>query len=172
MTPTISTARLSLRPLLKGTPRQVRWLRDPEVVRFSEQRHGEHSLSSQLRYVSTFAGRSHLWGIYLAENGDHIGNLSAVHDEANNVCEVGILIGEIGCWHRGIGGEAWRATCTWLLDKDCGGVRKLEAGCMRSNVAMLKMLRSSKFVEEGERLNHFLENGSNPVGMVLFGRMR
>lgn len=171
MTPTIPTARLSLRPLLKATPRQVAWLRDPEVTRFSEQRHGEHSLSSQLRYVSSFSGKSHLWGLYLVETGEHIGNLSAVHDEPNNVTEVGLLIGETKCWGNGLGGEAWRASCNWLLDPGCGGVRKLEAGCMRSNAAMLRLLRSSKFAEEGERLNHFLDAG-NPVGMALFGRMR
>lgn len=170
MTPTISTHRLTLRALTKSTPRQLGWLRDPEVVRFSEQRHATHNLSSQLRYVSSFAGKSYLWGIYMVDSGEHIGNLSAVHDEPNNVSDIGILIGEKQWWHKGIGGEAWRGACAWLLAKGLGDIRKLEAGCMRDNVAMMKMLRTSGFTEEGERKNHFLLNG-NPVGMVLFGRM-
>jgi len=171
VTPTISTNRLSLRPLTKSTPRQIGWLIDPEVVKYSEQRHRPHNLKSQLRYVDTFGGRSHLWGIYLAATGDHIGNLSAVHDTNNNVSDVGILIGETKCWGLGMGREAWVGACAWLLDQNCGNIRKLEAGCMRANEAMLKILRSTGFNEEGERKNHFLLNGA-PTGMVLFGRHR
>jgi ribosomal-protein-alanine N-acetyltransferase len=169
MTPTISTARMILRPLRKPTSRNLGWLRDPEVVRFSEQRHREHMLSSQLRYIDSFGGRSYLWAIVLAENGEHIGNISAVHDEPNNVSDVGILIGETSAWGKGYGGEAWKAICDWLLNRDRGNIRKLEAGCMRDNVAMLKIIRDSRFVEEGERKNHFLLNGA-PVSAVLFGR--
>lgn len=171
MTPTISTSRLTLRPLIKASMSQVAWLRDPDVVRYSEQRHREHTLSSQLRYVGSFAGKSHLWAIVVVETGDHIGNLSAKHDEPNNVSDVGIMIGETTMWGNGYASESWRAACDWLLDKNCGGVRKLEAGCMRDNEAMLRIIRGSGFKQEGERLNHFLRDGS-PISAVLFGRMR
>lgn len=171
MTPTISTNRLSLRPLTKATVRQVAWLNDPQVVRYSEQRHDSHGLRSQLRFVDNFSGSSHLWGIYLAANGDHIGNLTARHDAKNNVADVGILIGETKCWGLGMGAEAWKAACIWLLDPNCGKVRKLEAGCMRANEAMVKIIQKSGFTEEGERKSHFLLDGQ-PIGMLLFGRHR
>lgn len=171
MISTISTPRLTLRPLTKPTPKNIGWMRDPEVVRYSEQRHATHTLSSQHRYVTSFVGKSHLWGIYRIETGTHIGNVAARHDEPNDVTDVSILIGEAGVWGQGYGKEAWRAACDWLLDKNCGAIRKLEAGCMRSNEAMLKIIRDSKFTQEGERANHFLLGGS-PVSMVLFGRSR
>jgi RimJ/RimL family protein N-acetyltransferase len=171
MTPTIPTSRLVLRQLLKSSPTQVRWLRDPTVVRYSEQRHHNHTFSSQHTFVSSFVGRSHIWGIFIVSTNEHIGNLTARHDDANNVSDVGILLGVPEHWHKGFGSEAWRAACSWLLDKDGGGVRKLEAGCARNNEAMLKIIQHSDFKQEGERLNHFLFNG-NPVGAVLFGRMR
>lgn len=171
MTPTISTTRLSLRAMTKPASRQLAWLRDPNVVRFSEQRHRDHTLSTQLRYISQFGGASHLWGIHHIEAGELIGSLSASSDEPNNVADVGIMIGEARFWGKGFGAEAWRVACEWLLDKDCGKFRKLEAGCMRSNEAMLKIMQGSRFVEEGERKNHFLLDG-NPVSAVLFGRMR
>lgn len=171
MTPTISCARLTLRPLVKATRRNLDWLRDPEVVRYSEQRHMEHTLSTQLRYVNSFAAKSHLWAIIHVDSGKHIGNLSAQHDDPNNVSDVGIMIGEAKMWGQGYATEAWKAACGWLLDKDCGGVRKLEAGAMRTNEAMLRILRHSGFVEEGERKNRFLLGGS-PVSAVLFGRSR
>lgn len=172
MTPTISTNRLSIRPLTKATVRQVAWLVDPEIVKYSEQRHEHHSLKNQLRYVESFAtGKSHLWGIYIASTGDHIGNISAVHDIKNDVSEVGILIGEKRCWGLGMGAEAWKAVTFWLLDPLCGNVRKLEAGTMRANEAMMKILLKSGYEMEGERKSHFLLNGA-PTGMVLFGKHR
>lgn len=165
----ISTARLTLRPLNKSSQRQVDWLTDPDVVRYSEQRHEKHSLSSQLRYVLSFRGQSRIWAIMLVENGLHIGNLTASYDEYNRVYDVGIMIGEKKHWGKGLGKEAWAAACNWLFVE--GGARKLEAGCMRDNTAMAKIIRSSGFREEGERHGHFLLNGS-PVGALLFGRSK
>jgi RimJ/RimL family protein N-acetyltransferase len=171
MTPTISTAHLSLRPLTKVASRNIAWLRDPEVVRYSEQRHHQHTISTQLRYVSSFTGKSHLWGIYEVETGEHIGNLSAMHDGPNNVSDVGIMIGDRRYWGKGYGTEAWVRACGWMLDTDGGGIRKLEAGCARNNEAMLKIIRGTGFTQEGERLNRFLFDG-NPISALLFGRMR
>lgn len=171
MTPTISTARLTLRPLTKVASRNIAWLRDPEVVRYSQQRHELHTLSTQMRYISAFTGRSHLWAIVEVQTGDHIGNLSATHDAPNDVTDVGIMIGETRSWGKGYAKEAWSQACLWLLDPGCGKVRKLEAGCARSNVAMMKIIQGSGFKQEGERLNHLLIDGA-PTGMVLFGKMR
>ncbi len=170
MTPTISTPRLVLRHLTKATPRNVAWLRDPAVVKFSQQQHANHSLSSQLRYVTSFGGRSHLWGIYLVDQGSlHIGNVSARHDLPNNTADVGIMIGDGDFWHKGYGKEAWKAACGWLLDKDCGAVRKLEAGCAKNNEAMLRIIRDTGFKQEGELLNKFVLQGQL-VSALLFGR--
>lgn len=171
MTPTISTARLTLRHLKVASRDNLAWLRDPEVTKYSNQRHEAHTVSTQLRYVTSFVGRSHLWGIYLIETGQHVGNISAVHDEPNNIANVGIMIGEPKCWGTGIGKEAWQPVCAWLLDEHCGGMRKIEAGCMKNNLAMVKIIRGSGFKQEGEVLNHFLFGG-NPISMMLYGRMR
>lgn len=167
MTPTINTERLSLRHLLRSTPDQVRWLNDPQVVRFSEQRHRKHTALSQLAYINLFKDGSHIWAIHRVDNRQHIGNLTAIYDAPNNVADVGIMIGEQTEWDHGIGTEAWSAACDWLLGE--GGMRKLEAGCMGNNAAMLKILAKSGFTKEGERVNHFMFNGG-AVHAVLFGR--
>lgn len=171
MTPTISTTRLSLRPLTKVVSQNIAWLRDPKVVRFSEQRHRPHTISTQLRYVNSFVGKSHLWGIHRIEDGRHIGNISSRHDEPNDVADVGVMIGETKCWAQGYAGEAWARVCGWLLEKDNGNIRKIEAGCAKNNEAMLRIIKGSGFKQEGELLNHFLFEG-NPVSAMLFGRMR
>jgi [ribosomal protein S5]-alanine N-acetyltransferase len=171
MTPTISTARLVLRGMTKPSNRNLLWLRDKDVTRYSEQRHVEHTLSTQLRYVNSFTGKSRLWAIWLASTGEHIGNISAPHDEPNNVSDVAIMIGEKSMWGKGFGAEAWNAVCEHLLHRDGGNIRKLEAGCMKANEPMLKIIRRSKFTQEGERLNHFLLQGA-PISAVLFGRTK
>lgn len=168
MTPSIPTNRLSLRPLTKASARQVGWLRDPDVVRFSEQRHRDHDLSSQLDYIRSFGGSSHIWAIFEIESGEHIGNISARHDAPNNVADVGIMIGDTRFWRKSFGHEAWNGACAWLLSPIGGKVRKLEAGCMKSNVPMTSILVASGFKLEGERYNHFLAPG--PTGLLFYGR--
>jgi RimJ/RimL family protein N-acetyltransferase len=169
MTPTIPTARLTLRPLRKPSPRNLSWLRDPDVVQFSEQRHREHTLSTQLRYVDSFKGRSHIWAIWHINDNDYIGNVSATVDEPNGVANMGIMIGETRYWGKGLASEAWKAACEHMLH--AGGVRKLEAGAMRTNLAMIKIIHGSGFKQEGELLNHFMGKGG-PVSALLFGRTR
>jgi len=169
VTPTLSTERLTLRQLTKPTPDHVRWLNDPEVTRYSEQRHIEHSMYRQIQYINSFEGNSHIWGIYRVDNKANIGIITATHDPPNNLADVGILIGDVDVWGQGYGAEAWRAACDWLLSPDGGGMRKLEAGCMRANEAMMKIIIKSRFKHEGDRANHFLLGG-NPVSAALFGR--
>lgn len=169
MTPTLSTTCLVLRPMLKPSTRQIAWLRNPEVVRFSEQRHQTHTLSSELRWINSFENGSHLWAIWTA-SGEHIGTLSATFDRPNNVADVGIMIGETKFWGKGLGREAWTAATNWLLSRE-GGVRKLEAGCMKTNLAMAKIIQGAGFKLEGERLNHFLLDGS-PISELMFGRFK
>ena len=148
---------------------QVAWLRDKEVVKFSEQRHEEHTLTSQSRYVSNFPG--HIWGIYLVDSGKHIGNIGAAIDGPNKLADVGMMIGDKQEWGRGLGCEAWASACNWLLDQDGGKMRKLEAGCMRANLPMKKIIEKTGFVYEGERLGHFILDGV-PTGALLYGRTR
>lgn len=169
MIPTLTTPNLVMRRLTKATERQVRWLNTPEVVKHSENRHVSHSLKTQEIYLTCFAGP--IWGIYDVVKDEHIGNISARVDKNNNIADVGILIGECDYWKKGLGKEAWETVCNWLIDREGGRFRKIEAGCMANNVAMLRILAHTNFVYEGERLNHFLFNGS-PVGMKLFGRFR
>ena len=167
MTPTLSTERLILAQLTSAKPRHVAWLNDPEVVAFSEQRHKQHTVKTCQSYITSFQG--HFWAIKLVSIGLHIGNITAACDQNNNVAEIGILIGEKTHWKNGYGREAWQAVSDWLLDKGGGAVRKLEGGCMSTNVAMRRIFEQTRFEYEGERKAHFV-NGVTTVGKVLYGR--
>lgn len=169
MTPTLSTARLILRPLTKATLRHVNWLTDPDVVRFSERRHELHTIRSCQRYIDSLTGRSHIWAITVADNGRHIGNITAATDEPNNVADIGIMIGDRECWGHHFGIEAWQASCDWLLDKAGGALRKLEGGCRADHIAMRRVFDLTGFTFEGEKRNHFLQ-GAQPLGAMFYGK--
>lgn len=171
MTPTLSTPNLMLRPLLKTSQRQVDWLRDPIIMQYSEQRHRTHTLNSQLRFIQELPIGSHIWAIRLLATDEHIGNICARADVANNICDLGILIGERGCWSKGFGSEAWKEATSWLLNKEGGDFRKVEAGCMAVNKPMRRILFHAGYEPEGERKNHFLWNGQT-VGCLYFGKFR
>lgn len=172
MKPTISTPRLVLRPLTKATQRQVDWLRNPEVVQYSEQRHREHTLTTCLRYIQSFEPYGYIWGIWTMYNDQHIGNIAADVDHPNNIADLSIMIGDVSKWGEGYGTEAWRGATEWLLDKHAGNLRKIEAGTMAINIGMRTILDHTGYQFEGERKNHFVINSNQQCGAVYYGRFR
>ncbi len=160
-TPRIDTPRLSLVPFEETflSERYVGWLNDPDVVRYSEQRHRRHTIESCRRFIASFEdGPSHLWAIVENETGlGHIGNINTDTDLPNRTADVAILIGEKRVWGRGLGSEAWIAVVDYLLDS--GGIRKVTAGAMADNEVMLAIMRRSGMVEDGRRSAQFLLDG-------------
>ncbi len=167
-TPVLETGRLLLLPFsekLHLTARYVSWLNDPEVVRFSEQRHRRHDAGSCREYVRTFtAAGHHIWAIAARDASlGHIGNITATLDSPNGLADVAILIGERKAWGSGLGGEAWIAVCDWLLRS--AGTRKVTAGALAANKAMVAIMEKAGMQPDGCRKGHYLVDGQ-PVDMI------
>lgn len=168
----IDTTRLRLVPLSERhlTARYVGWLNDPEVVRYSDQRHCTHTLTSCRRYWRSFAGSPHyLWAVEARDPRlGHIGNISAHVDPIHRVADVGILIGERAVWRCGYGAEAWIAVCRYLLR--IAGMRKISAGTLASHAAMLGVMRRAGMVGDGRRVRHRLvdDHAVDVIHMALF----
>jgi len=165
----IETERLKLIPFISArhlNDRYVDWLNDPDVVRYSEQRHKSHTLESCAAFVASFKDSpGHLWAIEQASDGKHIGNIHADIDLNNGIADVAILIGAREIWGQGYGLEAWNSVLAWL--KFQGSVRKIVAGCMRSNTAMHNIMIKSGMTEDGQRQNHYLLDGK-PEDIVFY----
>ena len=174
MAETLKAQRLDLIPFGKEflTPRYVGWLNDPETVRYSEQRHRQHTLESCARYAASMAGTPHyFWAIVAQDSAlGHIGNMTATVDANNCVADLAIMIGETGARGRGLGLEAWVRACDFLLGE--GGMRKVTAGTMSVNAPMLGIMRATGMIEEGRRARHFLHEGQEAdlVMAALFRR--
>lgn len=168
--PSCITKRLHLRSYHAGlvADQHIGWLNDPEVVKFSEQRHKEHTLESQHSYLNDLWRNpgSCIWLISLSANGrKQIGTITAHTDRPNKVSDMGIMIGEKSEWEQGYGLEAWQAVMGMLRAQ---GVRKLEAGCMESNLGMRALAAKAGFKFESRRDGHFLLNGK-PETLYQFG---
>ncbi len=168
MSPDIETERLRLIRYRAGlvTDTHVAWLNDPEVVKYSEQRHYRHTLESQHAYLNDFPHDSHIWLIKLVENDAiyHIGTITAYVDAPNKVANIGILIGQKGLWGRGYGHEAWSEVMVWLF---ANGIRKVECGCMSSNDKMINLAQRAGLDGEGCIPKHFI----NSDDLLLFGML-
>jgi RimJ/RimL family protein N-acetyltransferase len=169
----LNTDRLTLHPFDTArhlTAQYVAWLNDPDVVRYSEQRHKTHTLESCRAFAEGFdQGPSRLWAIERRDDDTHIGNIHADIDANNALADVAILIGNRYAWGHGFGLEAWNAVLDWLIQE--AEIRKVVAGCMISNIAMVRIMQKSGMTTDGERKAHYLLDGQ-PEDVVFCAKFR
>lgn len=166
----LRTPRLRLRPFADRDidERYVGWLRDPEVVRFSNQRFRHHDLDSCRRYLVGFAGTDDLFLSLRTLDGDvAIGTMTAYRNRHHGTADVGILVGAREVWGQGYGQEAWNAMLNWL--DALSGMRKLTCGTLACNVGMLRLARRSGMEHEATRRAQEVVDGI-AVDMYLFAR--
>lgn len=160
-TPTLSGPAVRLVPFSPRhiTNRYVAWLNDPEVVRFSELRQRRHTGQTCRRYLRSMRDGGHCFWAIVASGPPrrHVGNIAAYIDRPNRLAEVSILIGERAAWGHGLGSTAWSVVVDWLLG--AGGMRKVVAGTMTANKAMLRVMERSGMAIEARHPRHFLLDG-------------
>lgn len=165
------TRRLTFGPV-RNTEHDLReiigWLNNPEVVKYSEQRHQHHTLETQLAYIQSISPGDLYLAIY--QDGIMIGTALAAIDLDNMVANVGIMIGCASKWRQGLGYEAWEGVCDHLL-KDFTLIRKVEAGCMACNAGMMGICSHYGMMEEGRQDDHFSVNGSY-TDLVHWGKFK
>lgn len=169
----IKTECLLLEPFSKIflTETYVGWLNDPEVVRFSEQRHRVHTLETTRKYIESFKNSANrIWAICV-RNGDigHIGNITAHINTNNNIADIGILIGRKDVWGKGFGTEAWCGVCDYLINT--AGIRKITGGTLATNTGMLKVMQKAGMIEDGHRTRHYEWEGQQ-VDMIHLAKFK
>lgn len=93
------------------TREYIQWLNDPEVNRFISARRKRQTRKTVLAYVNSFKGRKDklLLGIFLKENGRHIGNLTLSNiNWESKFSVVGICLGNKLYWRKGFSLESLR----------------------------------------------------------------
>ena len=148
------------------THRYVSWLNDPEVVRYSEQRHRRHTLESCGAYFRSVSDSAdHFLAIEAtAPDLGHIGNIGVSVDAANRVADVSIIVGEKRAWGTGLATRAWKGVVEQLLSGQA--LRKVTAGTMAVNDPMLRLMERSGMHIEGTRARHYVWEGQE-VDLML-----
>jgi RimJ/RimL family protein N-acetyltransferase len=168
VTPVLITARLKLTDP-SGFDHYLRWLTDPYVVEFSEQRFLNHTKNSQKKYFESFDGYSdHLWEIQKFDDGTPIGSISTNICWPHKRAEIGIMLGEKSEWRKGYGAEAWQGIMDWL---GVNGVQKIEGGCHPLNTGMVILFAKMQMPMEAHIHDHFMDEGGIRYPLFRFGRL-
>lgn len=164
--------RLYLRPFSESdiTADYIRWLNDPEVVRFSNQRFRLHDEESCLAYLRTFADSDNVFlAIRRCNDQRLIGTMTAYVSSQHGTADMGLLIGERGLWGQGFGLEAWNLLLDYLLrDRK---LRKITAGTLRCNVGMTSIMERSGMGLEAIRSQQELVDGE-AQDVLYFAKFR
>ena len=163
-------ARVLLRPFRAediGTA-YLGWLNDPELMRYSNQRFVTHSVESCARYLDSFAsGSNRFLAITLRNGGRMVGTMTIYRAPMHGTADMGILLGDPEARGKGLALEAWTTALDWLLGP--GGLRKVTAGTMRANRAMVGICERSGMELEAVRRAQELLDGE-PQDILLFAR--
>lgn len=150
------------------TAEYLSWLNDPEVVKYSNQRFIAHTAESCAKYLDSFAGTGNLFlKILRKSDGAAVGTMTAYYSAPHRTVDVGIMVGNREAWGRGIGQDAWNTLLAWLLAQEC--VRKLTAGTMRCNGAMVRLMERSGMIHEAVRPQQELFDGV-PQDLLYYGK--
>jgi RimJ/RimL family protein N-acetyltransferase len=168
----IEGRRLRLRPFGEADidAAYLGWLNDPVVTRYSNQRFRRHDGDTARAYLATFAGSSNLFlSIRRRDDDRAIGTLTAYLSPHHGTADVGIMIGDRDAWGKGYGQEAWDLLIGHLLTRP--EIRKVTAGTLACNAAMIRLAERSGMGLEGRRRDQEIVDGT-PVDILYFGRFR
>jgi len=170
--PDIRTPRLLMTAFSERylSPRYVGWLNNPDVTRFSEQRHRTHTMESCRAYLTSFENTPNYFWALLETGRDflHIGNVNAYVDPMNETADAGILIGETSAWGKGYAVEAFEAVIAYLIEER--RLRKVTAGTLSANTQMVRVMEKAGMIEDGIRKGQYLWNGTeaDAIHMAAF----
>jgi RimJ/RimL family protein N-acetyltransferase len=152
------------------TPEYVAWLNDPVVVRYSNQRFITHTEPSCRRYFESFRATPNLFLSIRTKADDlPVGTMTAYVALHHGTVDVGVMIGRRTAWGKGMGQDAWDTLLKWLLVQS--SIRKVTAGAMRSNAAMIRIMERAGMAHEATRAEQELLDGI-PQDLLYFAKFR
>lgn len=155
-------------------PAYYGWLRDLDVVRYI----GRDELLVGIQFSEAEDYVKQLWAnencrflaVYHSESGTFIGtakiNFFNERGRRNGVGDIGIMLGERDFWGQGLATDVLRTLSKFAFGEL--GARKLSAGAMSPNAAVVKAFLRIGYVEEG-RLRQQLSIEGGYCDHVLLG---
>lgn len=136
-------------------PEYLSWLHDPEVLctmnlpAYLETPVELHELEEYCNRLIA-SDKDVFVALHSAKNDEFIGTCKIAYiDWYASTADIGIMIGNRSYWGKGIASEAIYLLCSFAFKKM--NFRKLTAGAMRTNTAMLRVFHKYGFITEGTR---------------------
>ena len=151
------------------TETYVSWLNDTEINRFLETRHKKQDFKSCMDFVISAENDpcQHLFGIFLTQNQNHIGNIKLGFINCqHNRGQLSLFIGEKKYWGKGYATEAIKTITRWGFESL--GLSRIEAGCSEENIASKNAFMKAGYTVEGYFREHELVDGKR-TGSYWFG---
>lgn len=146
----------------------IAWLNDPEIMKYSNQRFLHHTIDTCIKYWESFEQSENEFFKIVDKNfGLTIGTMTLYVQPAHGTVDLGIMIGRRSQWGKGIGYDSWSTMIQWLLQE--AGIRKVTAGAMRANLAMLRIMEKSGMTLEAVRPLQEILDGV-PQDLLYFGK--
>ena len=164
----LAGARVLVRPFTAGdiSGTYLAWLRDPAVVRFSNQRFRVHTLESCQAYLASFMdSTNHFMAICDQKSGAMLGTMTVYRSVPHGTADIGIMVGERQVWGQGIGAEAFCLVLSAL--RTSRAIRKVTAGTLAANKGMVRIMEKAGMQHEATRWAQELFDGA-PADVVYY----
>jgi ribosomal-protein-alanine N-acetyltransferase len=136
------------------------WMQDPEILQYLESRWRPHTMEDLRNYVRTVNDgmNNFMFGIYLIENSEHIGNIKIEGiNHIHRFGDLGLIIGEKGQWGKGYAVEAIRLATQYAFEEL--NLNTVTAGIYVNNVGSFKAFIKAGYVQIGIMKKHRFYKG-------------
>lgn len=159
---------ITLLPLSRedATDRYLGWLNDPEVTKYLEAGNFPMTKEHLIGYIDKMNESTEqvLFGICL--DGKFIGTITLNGiNWINRVANLGIMIGEKGCWGKGYGTEAVRLMVCYAFGRL--NLQKAWAGVHALNQNSIKMFEKAGFFKEAALNQELYLNGQYHAKFIM-----
>ena len=143
------------------------WLNNSHHMQYSDQQLKIHTVDTAKDYLNSFKNTANLFLKVLNDSRVMVGTLTVYIDVISNIHNCGILI-DSNLVGRGYGKRAWTA----LTHQVCPslGARKIVAGTLESNYAMIKLFDTSNMSLE-TRLRDEKHYGGKTHNVLIYSRI-
>ena len=151
-----------LRPLVEEDVGEdyLGWMRDSLVTRYLESRDRTQTLDTLRTFVRNMnaSALDHLFGIFLAQGEEHIGNIKIGNiREPHRSADLGLIIGRRSAWGKGYGSEVIALATRHAFEQL--GLNKLWAGMYAENLGSYHAFIKAGYREVGRFRRHILFDG-------------
>ncbi len=170
---TVNSDRLFFKTLTKDdvSEQYLRWLNDPDINQYLETRFNPQSPETCEQFISDMEKdpSSHLFGIYIKDTLEHIGNIKlGFINTYHRKAQLSLFIGEKSCWGIGYASEAINSITKWGFDTL--GLEKIEAGCYDLNTGSLRAFLKAGYSVEGYFRKNVIYNNKR-IGSFWLGKL-